>query len=145
MQPGVVKLRVIYADTDAMGIVYHTNYIKWFEIGRVELMREIGFVYSALESHGYYMPATKAFCHYLWPAKYDDIIQIETKIDYLRHASMKFNYEIWDEKREKLLVEGYTVHAFTNKQGKIVRPPKEMVDRITGLKRAAALDPDRSF
>ncbi|MDD5531588.1 MAG: hypothetical protein PHC52_02220, partial [Syntrophales bacterium] len=62
--PHVVKHRVIYADTDAMGVVYHTNYIRWFEIGRTELMRELGWVYADLERRGYYLPVTKVFCHY---------------------------------------------------------------------------------
>jgi acyl-CoA thioester hydrolase len=127
-----VEIRVIYADTDAMGIVYHTNYIKWFEIGRTELLRSIGIVYAEVESQGYNMPLTEAYCHYLLPAKYDQIIILETEMEYLKRASMKFNYTLWDEGKEKVLVEGYTVHACTNNLGKIVRFPSFIVKKIEG-------------
>ena len=130
MKKNQVKIRVIYADTDAMGIVYHTNYIKWFEIGRTELLRSVGIVYSEVEVQGYNLPLTEAYCHYLLPAKYDQIIIVETEMEYLKRASMKFNYTIWDEDKEKILVEGYTVHACTNNLGKIVRIPAFIVQKI---------------
>jgi acyl-CoA thioester hydrolase len=125
-----VKIRVIYADTDAMGIVYHTNYIKWFEIGRTELLRNAGLVYAEIELQGYNLPLTEAYCHYLLPARYDQIIVVETTLEYLKRASMKFNYVIWDEDKEHTLVEGYTVHACTNNKGKIVRIPAVIIDKI---------------
>jgi acyl-CoA thioester hydrolase len=125
-----VKIRVIYADTDAMGIVYHTNYIKWFEIGRTELLRGMGIVYAEMESQGYNLPLTEAYCHYLLPARYDQIIIVETEMEYLKRASMKFNYTISDEDKEKILVEGYTVHACTNNLGKIVRIPSFIVEKL---------------
>jgi acyl-CoA thioester hydrolase len=125
-----VKIRVIYADTDAMGIVYHTNYIKWFEIGRTELLRSVGIVYAEIEMQGYNLPLTEAYCHYLSPAKYDQIIVVETEMEYIKRASMKFNYTIWDEYKEKSLVEGYTIHACTNNLGKIVRLPPFIVKKI---------------
>ena len=130
MQKNAHKIRVIYADTDAMGIVYHTNYIKWFEIGRNELMRDNDIKYTDVEKAGFGLPVTKAFSHFLLPARYDDIILIETKIDYFRRVSVKFDYEIWDEPRENVLVEGYTVHAFV-KDGKIARPPEEFALKFT--------------
>lgn len=125
-----VKIRVIYADTDAMGIVYHTNYIKWFEIGRTENLRNIGLVYAHIESQGYNLPLTEVYCHYVSPARYDQIIVVETTLEYVKRASMKFNYIIWDEGMEKTLVEGYSVHACTNNQGKIVRIPPIIIDKI---------------
>ncbi|MBT8490437.1 MAG: acyl-CoA thioesterase [Deltaproteobacteria bacterium] len=130
MNKNEVKIRVIYADTDAMGIVYHANYFRWFEIGRTELLREMGVVYSELETGGYYLPLTRSSCHYLAPARYDEIIIVETTITYFRRASIKFDYSIWDEKKETALVEGCTLHAFTNTDGKIVRVPQEVVDKI---------------
>lgn len=114
-----------------MGIVYHTNYIKWFEIGRTELLRKIGLIYAQIESQGYNLPVMEAYCHYLLPARYDQILMVETELDYLKRASMKFNYTIWDEDMKKALVEGYTVHACTNHQGKIVRIPPVIIDRIS--------------
>ena len=133
MKIGVVKIRVIYAETDAMGIVYHTNYIRWFEIGRTELMREAGVVYDDLEKEGFFLPLTQLTCHYLYPARYDDVVLVESRIEYFRRASVKFAYEIWDEKREKLLVEGTTVHAFLNREEKIVRAPARVADIFAAL------------
>jgi acyl-CoA thioester hydrolase len=125
-----VKVRVIYADTDAMGIVYHTNYIKWFEIGRTELLRNSGVVYADLESQGYQLPLTEVYCNYLLPARYDQILIVETELEMMRRASMKFGYVIWDEDKEKRLVEGYTVHACVNSDGKIVRIPSNIIVKI---------------
>ncbi|OGP67360.1 MAG: hypothetical protein A2W27_04970 [Deltaproteobacteria bacterium RBG_16_44_11] len=127
----LTRIRVIYADTDAMGIVYHTNYIKWFEVGRNELMRQLGIAYTEMEQLGFNLPLTKVSCHYLLPARYDDIVIIETKIEYIKRASMKFNSYLWDEKREKLLVEGYTVHACVNTEGKIRRIPPQILELLT--------------
>jgi len=124
------KIRVTYADTDAMGIVYHTNYIKWFEIGRTEFFREIGIVYADIEAAGYYLPLSEAHCHYIMPARYDEILVIQTEIVYIRRASIKFSYTIMDEKKEREIAEGYTLHAFTDKSGKIIRAPEDMIKRV---------------
>ncbi|MDQ5985653.1 MAG: putative esterase [Syntrophus sp. SKADARSKE-3] len=126
----IAKIRVIYADTDAMGIVYHTNYIRWFEIGRTELLRDMGFVYSEWEKKGYNLPLTQVFCHYLMSAVYDQILLVETEVEYVKRASIKFKYKIWDEKHEKELTEGYTIHACTNNMGKIIRLPWDMIGII---------------
>lgn len=133
MKINVSNIRVIYADTDAMGIVYHTNYIKWFEIGRTELLRNMGICYAAFEQRGFNLPLTQVYCHYILPARYDQILLIETTLEYVRHASMKFNYKIWDEKRGNELVEGYSIHACTNNEGKIVRLPRDVADLILQL------------
>jgi len=130
LKKNISKIRVIYADTDAMGIVYHTNYIKWFEIGRTELLRDMGIYYTVFESRGYNLPLTKAYCHYFLPARFDQVLLIETGIEYVRRASIKFSCVIWDEKQEKMLVEGYTVHACTNSEGKIVRIPEDVMGLI---------------
>ena len=130
MVSNFTKVRVIYADTDAMGIVYHTNYIKWFEVGRNELMRQLGVAYTELEKLGLNMPLTKVSCHYLLPAKYDQLLTVETKFDYIKRASIRFNSHIWDEEGKTLLVEGYTIHACTNMEGKIRRIPQVLLDLI---------------
>lgn len=125
-----IKVRVIYADTDAMGVVYHTNYIKWFEMGRTEFMRGMGIVYSDLETSGCYLPVSEAYCHYLYPARYDDMVIIKTSIAYVRRASIRFDYAIRDEKGEKDLATGFTLHAFTDKKGKIQRIPETIFKMI---------------
>lgn len=113
-----------------MGIVYHTNYIRWFEIGRTELFRDIGIVYTEVEKTGFNLPLTQVFCHYLMPARYDDIVEVETEIEYLKRASIKFTYIIWDEDRRNLITEGYSVHACIDTSGKIVRIPPIIADKI---------------
>ncbi|HOO90094.1 MAG TPA: thioesterase family protein [Syntrophales bacterium] len=127
---GESRVRVIYADTDMMGVVYHANYLKWFEIGRSELLREIGIIYADLELSGYKLPVTRVECHYLSPAKYDDLVVIETEISTIKRASLRFDYTIHDEKKERILAEGFTLHPFVNRDGKIVRIPQYVVDRI---------------
>jgi acyl-CoA thioester hydrolase len=124
----LTQVRVIYADTDAMGIVYHTNYIRWFELGRNELMRQLGLQYSNIENYGYYLPLTTVHCHYHQPAKYDQLLIIETQIDYIKRATVKFNSNIWDEHMKNRLVEGYTIHACTNNEGKVRRIPQMILD-----------------
>jgi acyl-CoA thioester hydrolase len=125
-----LKIRVIYADTDAMGIVYHSNYMRWFEMGRTELFRQIGIAYKDVEENGCALPLTQAFCHYYLPARYDDIILLETDIGFVKRASMKFTYRIWDENRKNILTDGYTVHACTDRIGKIVRIPLLITDKL---------------
>ena len=129
MESNLTKIRVIYADTDAMGIVYHANYIRWFEMGRNELMRQMGIVYSDLNQLGFHLPLTQVSCRYLLPATYDDLLTVETNFDYIKRASIRFGSRIWDENRQKLHAEGYTIHACTNYVGKIRRMPP----LITGL------------
>ena len=72
--------RVIYADTDNMGIVYHANYLKWFEVGRTEMFRYYGLTYKAIEGKGFYLPVSEVYCKFLSPAEYDDVITIETSV-----------------------------------------------------------------
>jgi acyl-CoA thioester hydrolase len=113
-----------------MGIVYHTNYVRWFEIGRSELFRDMGIQYREVEASGFNLPLTKVYCHYLLPARYDDILLVETDIDYLKRASIRFRYRIWDDQRKNLLAEGYSVHACTGGDGRILRIPESIAGKI---------------
>jgi acyl-CoA thioester hydrolase len=90
----------------------------------------MGIVYAQISSQGCHLPLTKLYCHYLHPAVYDQIVTVETKIDYLKRASIKFNYMIWDEDKKKKLVEGYTVHACTDNGGNIIRIPETILKSI---------------
>lgn len=139
MRGNQTKIRVIYADTDAMGIVYHTNYIKWFEIGRGELFRQMEMTYASIEEQGYGMPLTEVYAHYLSPAQYDQLLLVETEIGYVKRASIRFNYTIWDELREKVLVEGHSVHAFVDRNRRIVRIPSFIADRIKQLEQTGEI------
>ena len=131
MLHNLTKVRVIYADTDAMGIVYHTNYIKWFEIGRNEIMRQLELPYSEVEKHGFNLPLTEVNCHYFLSAKYDQVLVVETRIACITRVVVKFNYKIWDQHKKHLLSEGYTIHACTNTEGKVRRMPQIILDLKT--------------
>jgi acyl-CoA thioester hydrolase len=124
----LTKVRVLFADTDAMGVVYHTNYIKWFELGRNEFMRQLGIPYTELGKLSLNLPLIKVNCDYLKFATYDQLLVIETKFDYIKKATIRFNSRIWDENKESLLVEGYTIHVCTNYEGKIRRIPKLLIE-----------------
>ena len=115
------QIRVIYADTDAMGIVYHTNYIKWFEVGRNEYLRELGYPYFRLESEKLWLPVARVECLYKAPARYDDILEITAWMSELKAASLTMSYEIRKEETGELLVTGSTRHAITDDQMKPVR------------------------
>jgi acyl-CoA thioester hydrolase len=119
--PITTEVRVRYAETDQMGIVYYANYLVWFEIGRVELMRSLGLAYSQLETeHACILPVIEASCRYRSPARYDDEILIETRPSLLRESVIKFAYRILrkaPEGREPaVLAEGETVHVVCDDQ-----------------------------
>src|SRR4030066_2178845 len=92
--PHRIEIRVTYAETAAMGIVYYANYLRWFEMGRTEFIRNLGFPYKKLEEEGIYLPVSEVFCKYLVSARYDDVLTIETAVDLLRRASIQFTYRI---------------------------------------------------
>jgi acyl-CoA thioester hydrolase len=115
------QVRVRYAETDQMGIVYYANYLVWFEIGRVELLRSLGLAYSQLEKeHECILPVVEATCRYRSPARYDDEILIETRPALLRGSVIKFAYRILrkgsDDANNTLLAEGETVHVVCDDQ-----------------------------
>jgi len=125
--PVTTQVRVRYAETDQMGIVYYANYFVWFEIGRVELLRSLGLAYSNLEKdHSLILPVVDAHCRYRDPARYDDQILIETRPTLLRGSVLKFGYNIYrapDQggKERELLAEGETVHVVCD--GQLNRQP----------------------
>jgi len=116
--------RVIYGDTDKMGMAYHANYFRWFEMGRSETFRALGFSYLMIEKKGYVLPVSKAYCDYKSPVLYDDLITIETSIDPSVKGGIKFLYTIFCDKEKKIFATGYTKHACLNSNGKVVRPPE---------------------
>ena len=119
--PVTTQVRVRYAETDQMGIVYYANYLVWFEIGRVELLRALGLAYSQLEiDHQCILPVIEASCRYRAPARYDDEILIETRPSLLRGSVLKFGYRILRKAPEgeepTVLAEGETVHVVCDDQ-----------------------------
>jgi acyl-CoA thioester hydrolase len=118
-----IERRVIYAETDAMGVVYYADYLRWFEIGRTELMRHLGISYKEMEEQGTYLPVAEVFCKYRVSARYDDVVVIETSVDFLKRASIQFAYRIFRKADGVDLVTGKTLHAFVNRKGQIVKVP----------------------
>ena len=122
--------RVIYGDTDGMGVAYHANYLRWFEMGRSELFRFLGMTYKDIESRGFYLPVSEAHCKFISPVIYDDILIIEASLDTKIKGGMKFDYRIFVEGDEKHHAEGYTRHACVNHEKKIVRRPAFLTELI---------------
>lgn len=114
-------IRVIYADTDAMGVVYHTNYIKWFEVGRCELLRSIGYPYARMEEEGILLPVAECGCKYKMPAVYDDMLEITARVSEMKGATVTMEYEIRRQETGELLVTGFTKHAVTDPKFKPIR------------------------
>jgi acyl-CoA thioester hydrolase len=122
--------RVIYGDTDNMGVAYYANYLRWFEIGRTELLRAWGLPYHQIESQGLLLPVAEAQCRYLLPARYDQLLIIEASLDASYQGGLRITYRILSEDEQHLHATGYTRHAFVNTQGRVVRPPKFMRELI---------------
>ena len=122
--------RVIYGDTDRMGVAYHANYLRWFEIGRAELFRSLGMTYKSIEEQGYFLPVAEVNCKFVSSAQYDDLILIETTVDDGVRGGIKFNYRILRSSDETELVRGFTRHAFMDRDGRVVRPPSFVIDLL---------------
>jgi acyl-CoA thioester hydrolase len=120
------RLRVRYAETDQMGVVYHANYLVWFEIGRVELLRELGFDYKRMEAElDTGVVVVEAKLRYKAPARYDDLLVVKTRVAHLRKFVLQFQYELVRESDGLLLATGETTHVITNsKLEKRTLPPE---------------------
>jgi len=109
------RLRVRYAETDQMNVVYHSNYIIWFEVGRVEFMRQLGFTYREMELHEQlHLPVVDVRCRYKAPARYDDEIIVRTHIARLRSSLIQFAYEVLRADDSLLLADGESTHVAVN-------------------------------
>ncbi len=118
------QIRVRYADTDQMKVVYHGKYLEYFEVGRAALIRSLGLPYSELEIRGILLPVVEAFAKYKKPARYDDLLSIDALVSELPKATLRIHYQVFRNTEEELLAEGYTVHSFINAvTGRPTRPP----------------------
>ena len=134
----ITRQRVRYAETDQMGIVYYANYLVWFELGRVELLRSLGLAYSQMEKdHKLILPVVEANCRYRAPARYDDEILIETRPAFVRGSVLKFAYRILraglDGEEPKLLAEGETIHVVCDENLKRMPLPEPYSKALKGL------------
>ena len=115
------RVRVRYAETDQMGVVYHANHFVWFEVGRVELLRQLGFSYREMEANdGCYIAVVDARCRYKAPARYDDEVIVRTSLRNVRESVVHFGYELLRVSDGVLLAEGETTHVVTNAQLKTI-------------------------
>jgi acyl-CoA thioester hydrolase len=126
----VTHYRVIYGDCDSMAIVYYANYLRLFEMGRTEFLRELGVTYREVEDRGFFLPITEAYLKYLKPALYDDLLTIETVIGFVKRASSRFDYVIY--RGEDVMVQGYTIHACLDRKNRIVRLPHFLLGLLKG-------------
>lgn len=124
------RYRVLYADTDQMGITYYANYLKWFEAARTEYFRALGFPYTECEKKGIYLPVAEAHANYLAPSTYDDDITVRTSVVEIGNSTLRFEYQVMNTKTGVLLATGSTVHVFVNKSLKPCRVPSEIKEVV---------------
>ena len=129
----VTSYRVIYGDTDQMGVVYYANYLRWFERGRAEWLRQIGLPYGEIEQQGFHFPVAEVTCRYLHPSRYDEVVTIETELAELGRATLTFSYRITRETDDVLLATGFTKHACIDHAGRIARIPKIFDDAFAAV------------
>lgn len=127
----LTSYRVIYGDTDQMGVVYYANYLRWFERGRSEFLRQIGLPYTSIEAQGLHFPVTEVSCRYSQSARYDEVVAIETRLIELGRVSLAFRYRI--QRNDALLAAGFTKHACIGRDGRIARIPQALADALTSV------------
>jgi acyl-CoA thioester hydrolase len=118
--------RVRYAETDQMGVVHHGNYFTWFEIGRVELCRELGFEYKQMETEDdSFIVVAEAHCRYKRPARFDDVLEIRTRVTQSQRRTLRFGYEIFNQATGELIATGETLHVICDSLGR----PKSLPEK----------------
>lgn len=121
------RIRVRYADTDKMGVVYHGRYFEWFEAARTEMIRDGGMAYSELEAQGISLPVMEARCRYRRSVSYDELVRIRTWMGSVDRAKLVLHYEVMGETDDAVRVEATTVHCFMDGRGRAIRAPKEVL------------------
>ena len=126
-------VRVRYAETDQMGVVYHGNYAQYFEMGRVEWLRNLGVSYKWMEDNGVMLPVVSLEMNYKKPARYDDLLRVKTILKSQTTVKIEFDYEIYNEQNQ-LLTTGYSMLVFVDmKTGRPIVPPKYVSDKINEI------------
>jgi len=128
------KLRVRYAEVDRLGAVNSSRYFEWFELGRSDLLRELGLPYSGLEADGVMLPVVEAGCMYIAKLGYDEVVRIETTIEVLSPVRLRFHFQVFrtDDTAETLAAEGFTEHAVVGPSGKPARLSGDILARLEG-------------
>ena len=125
----ISRVRVRYAETDTMGVVYYANYLVWFEVARTDLLRHSGWSYREMEVEGFSLPVIEAHCEYKQPARYDDEVEVRSGGDLISPIRVRFTYEIVRPADKALLAIGHTVHASLDRAGR----PRRLPDRIRAI------------
>jgi acyl-CoA thioester hydrolase len=123
-------IRVRYAETDKMGVVYYAQYFVWFEVGRTDWLRETGWTYREMESDGLALPVIEAHCEYKAGAKYDDEVEVRTWARQVSPVRLAFDYEVVRRGDGTLLASGHTVHATLDRSGRPVRLPPRVKELL---------------
>jgi acyl-CoA thioester hydrolase len=125
------EIRVRYADTDQMRMVYYSRYFEYFEQGRSDLLRDIGLPYSKIETLGFFLPVAEAYARYMKPARFDDLLEVTTMLREPPQARVRIDYEMRDRASGDLLVTGHTCHSFVDAAtGRVSRPPSIFTETI---------------
>ncbi|PZR16770.1 MAG: thioesterase [Archangium gephyra] len=125
------RIRVIYGDTDQMGVVYYANYFRYFEFSRSEFFRARGGNYTQMEKEGFGLPVVAAHCDYKRSAKYEDLLVVRVHLAELRRASLRFEYEVRRDGDELVLATGHTIHACVGPSGKPTGLPESVVKLLS--------------
>ena len=131
MISAITKVRVRYQETDQMGVVYHGNYFTWFESARIELLDQMECSYQKLEKGGYLLPVLTCEARFIKPAKFDDRLQVTAIIKTSPLVRIEIFYEV--KRNEELLAKGATSHAFVNEEGRLIKPPRDFLDKAKKL------------
>ena len=126
----VTRVRVRYAETDRMGVVYYANYFVWFEVGRTEWLRDTGWSYREMERDGVALPVIEAHCEYRQPARYDDEVEIHTRATVLTPVRIRFDYELRRPEEAQAAAIGHTIHAAVDDKGRPCRLPARVRDLL---------------
>ena len=137
MSPHRASCRVLYGDTDAGGVVYYANYLRFFEFGRTEFMRDLVVPYAALQEQGMILPVVECHCRYKAPARYDDLLTVETSLTKVKSVSCRFDYRLILEEQAKLLAVGFTVHAMVDREGKLMCMPASLIALLEKVRTVA--------
>lgn len=125
------RYRVVYGDTDKMGVSYYGNCFKWFEGARNEYFRALGFPYTECEKRGYFLPAVECGAKYFSPSTYDDLIVVRVSVSGITRTTIRFEYQIFAEDLKRLIVTGFSTHVFVDKDFKPARVLDEVKKVVT--------------
>ncbi|MHC4600266.1 MAG: acyl-CoA thioesterase [Planctomycetota bacterium] len=132
----VSRIRVRYAETDRMGVVYNANHFVYYEVGRSDLMRSLGIRYADLEAEGYVLFVVEAHARFRGRVTYDDEVLVETRITLPGKTKVRFDYTLTHAEGGAVLSEGYTLHAFCTPEGKAIRIPEKVREACEGIQSA---------